>query len=80
MPKGLMPQVGELLFAGFGHSLMIERANRLVRDAELRDSANTSMQMWKAWSQPVQHAIMAKHDRREVSITAEMPVLAPPWR
>ena len=66
-------EIGHILFGGFGHTLMIERGNQKVRDAETRDGTSTNLNVHKAWNVLVTSQTLGAHDRKETEHTMDLP-------
>ena len=67
-------EIGHILFGGFGHTLMIERGNQKVRDAETRDGTSTNVNVHKAWNVLVTSQTLGAHERKETEHTMDLPV------
>ena len=65
-------EVSTVFFQGIGHTLMNERGNQSIRDAEVRDNPHSQTACWRAWGVVLESDLLQRHDRAQVEVTSEM--------
>ena len=57
-PADLVTSKGVVLFSGFMHTVMNEHANKLLREAEVKDSSAKNVAEFKAWEVPQSRGLL----------------------